>query len=144
MPKTPNKDETKMAKTDKKTKTEKKAKKSGTTYNLHDFAKAISEDREGVSTQDVHGVLKDFCDSVASQVTNSTLEPGDKINFPGIGALCCLQKKARKARNPKTGESVDVAARPAVKFKLSSNLKQWGKPVKAAPVKGDKKKAKKK
>lgn len=133
-----------MAKSDKKA--EKKAsKKTGTTYNLKDFSKAIAEDRDGVTAADVHGVLKDFCDSVSSQVTGSNLEPGDKINFPGIGALYCVQKKARKARNPRTGESVQVAARPAVKFKLSANLRIWGKPVKAAPAaKTDKKKAKKK
>lgn len=135
-----------MAKDKKSKKADKAEKKSkkGTTYNLHDFAKAISEDKDvDVNTGDIHKVLQSFCDSVSSHVTESHLNPGDKINFPGVGALVCVQKKPRNARNPKTGETFVSPARPAVKFKLSSHLRIWGKPVKEKPAKGDKKAKKK-
>lgn len=43
-------------------------------------------------------------------------------NLPGIGKLKVIDKAARDARNPATGEKVRIPARKAVKFSLSSIL----------------------
>lgn len=130
----------KNAKSDKSTKA---AKIKGTTFNLREFAKTVAEGKD-ISVADTHEILKEFCETVNSTVVGGTLEPGDKINLPGLGIMHCVTKKARKARNPKTGETFQVAERPAVKFKLTPTLRLWGKPVKAPPAKAAKKAAKKK
>jgi nucleoid DNA-binding protein len=127
-----------VAKSDKKSakssKSEKPAKVKGTTYNLTDFAKVIAEDREGTNFAEVKGVLSEFCKTISSTVTDGNLEPGDRINLPGIGIVHCVQKNARKARNPATGETLQVAARPGIKFRLAPAIRLWGKPVKPAKV----------
>lgn len=127
-----------MAKIKKVAKAEKKAKES-TTLNLHEFAKSLEV--EGVTQGQVSEVLSTYFRAVESTVLGDSLSPGDKITMPGLGQLVCLQKKARNARNPKTGEKLQVPARPAVKFKLAGPLRIWGKPVKEAkPAKKAKKK----
>ena len=116
----------------------KEEKKESSTLNLYEFAKNIAENA-GVSTAQAKNVLSEYFEAVQSTVTSGGLSPGDKITMPGLGHLVCLQKKPRNARNPKTGESLKIPARPAVKFKLNGLLRIWGKPKKE-----EKKKAKKK
>ena len=43
-----------------------------------------------------------------------------KVAFPEIGVFKVVDKKARTARNPKTGEKVTVPAHKRVKFTASS------------------------
>jgi len=44
---------------------------------------------------------------------------GDKILCPGIGNFSIITKAKRVGRNPATGESIDVPARLAYKFKFT-------------------------
>jgi nucleoid DNA-binding protein len=53
-----------------------------------------------------------------------TIKTGDKVNITGLGIFKIKDKKARLARNPKTGESIQVAAKRAPKFLASKNLKE--------------------
>ena len=126
-----------MAK-DKKEKTV-KVKKDSTTYNLYDFSKGIASDLEGVSTGQVKKILSDFCEAVESSITSNTLEPGDAISLPGLGKIVVMQRKPRKARNPKSGETFMAPARKAAKFKMAAKLRAWGKPAKEATDKKMKK-----
>lgn len=130
-----------MAKKTKKIeKKEKKAK--GTTHNLVDFAKEISKSKEtDLKSGEIATVLKLFFGAVTETVTSGQLEPGDSINMPGLGKLNVVLKKARKARNPATGEKLKIPERPGVKFRLAGPLRTYGKPKKE-PV--EKKKGKKK
>ena len=48
---------------------------------------------------------------------SSALERGERIEIRGFGSFSVRQMKARKARNPKTGEAVQVEARATVHFK---------------------------
>lgn len=130
-----------MAKIKKVKKAEKSTKEKGSTLNLWDFAKNLEV--EDLSKAQVKSVLTEYFGAVESTVLNGSLTPGDKITMPGLGFLICKQNKARLARNPRTGEKVQVAARPGVKFKLAGPLRIWGKPVKKA-AKKEEKKAKKK
>jgi DNA-binding protein HU-beta len=50
------------------------------------------------------------------------LKSGERIGLPGIGTFSCVKKAARKGRNPKTGEQIDILAKTAVKFSTSSTL----------------------
>jgi DNA-binding protein HU-beta len=54
----------------------------------------------------------------------SELKAGNKVKIAGLGTYVVKERPARKARNPKTGEMVDVPAKKAVKFRASKSLKQ--------------------
>ena len=58
------------------------------------------------------------------KIVNEVLANKESVKLTGIGTFYVTDRKARKARNPKTGESVDVPAKTVVKFKPSKNFKQ--------------------
>jgi DNA-binding protein HU-beta len=51
------------------------------------------------------------------------LKQGDKVNVSGFGTFSVSTRKARVGRNPKTGESIEIAASRAAKFKAGKTLK---------------------
>ena len=51
------------------------------------------------------------------------LKQGDKVNISGFGTFSVSTRKARTGRNPKTGESIEIAATRAAKFKAGKTLK---------------------
>lgn len=57
------------------------------------------------------------------EICTEVVKKADTVTFPGLGKLSCVVAPARNARNPKTGESIKVPAKVAVKFKLSKPLK---------------------
>jgi DNA-binding protein HU-beta len=52
------------------------------------------------------------------------LKKGDKVSLTGLGIFSVADKKARMARNPKTGAQVAVPAKKAAKFKAGKELKE--------------------
>jgi len=62
-------------------------------------------------------------DSVLSGITDA-LKKGDKVNLVGFGAFSVTDRKARKGRNPRTGEEIDIAASKTPKFSAGKALKQ--------------------
>jgi DNA-binding protein HU-beta len=55
-------------------------------------------------------------------VTNA-LVSGDKVALVGFGTFSVSKRKARTARNPRTGEPIEVPAKRAPKFKAGRDLK---------------------
>jgi DNA-binding protein HU-beta len=53
----------------------------------------------------------------------AALKQGDKVNISGFGTFSVSTRKARTGRNPKTGESIEIAASRAAKFKPGKTLK---------------------
>jgi DNA-binding protein HU-beta len=51
------------------------------------------------------------------------LKQGDKVNISGFGTFSVSERKARTGRNPKTGETIEIAASRAAKFKAGKTLK---------------------
>jgi nucleoid DNA-binding protein len=47
---------------------------------------------------------------------------GEKVDLRGFGNLQVSEKKERQGRNPKTGETITIAARKAAVFKASKEL----------------------
>jgi DNA-binding protein HU-beta len=45
----------------------------------------------------------------------------DKVKISGVGTFKVKDKAARKARNPKTGESIDVPAKTVLTFKATKD-----------------------
>ncbi len=52
------------------------------------------------------------------------LQSGDKVEVRGFGSFRLRKRRARIARNPKTGESVQVTAKRVVYFRLGRELKE--------------------
>ena len=51
------------------------------------------------------------------------LEKGDEVSVAGFGSFVVKQRKARTARNPRTGEMVNVPATKVPRFKPAKALK---------------------
>lgn len=52
-----------------------------------------------------------------------TLKKRDKIFISGFGTFSIVKRKARKGRNPKTGEAIKIAARVMSRFKPARAFK---------------------
>ena len=50
------------------------------------------------------------------------LVKGEEINFVGWGKFEVTEKAAKKGRNPKTGEEIQIPAKKVVKFKAGKKL----------------------
>ena len=61
-------------------------------------------------------------DATFASITEA-LSDGDKIALVGFGTCGVSKRAAREGRNPRTGETVQIAARNAVTFKAGSALK---------------------
>jgi DNA-binding protein HU-beta len=51
------------------------------------------------------------------------LKQGDKITLPGFGTFLTSNRSARKGRNPRTGQEIDIPAVRIPKFKVGKGLK---------------------
>lgn len=52
-----------------------------------------------------------------------TMKKGDEVSIAGFGSFVVKHRKARQARNPKTGATVNVPAMKVPKFKAGKGLK---------------------
>lgn len=61
-------------------------------------------------------------DATMESITEA-LKKGEKVSLVGFGTFATSKREAREGRNPRTGETVKIAARTAVTFKAGSKLK---------------------
>ncbi len=57
------------------------------------------------------------------EVIGEALKKGDKVQLVGFGSFEVRERPARKARNPRTGEEIKIAASKAPVFKAGKALK---------------------
>lgn len=62
-------------------------------------------------------------DTVIDNIIN-TLKKGEDVSIAGLGIFAVKQRKARQARNPKTGATVNVPACKVPKFRAAKALKE--------------------
>ncbi|MGB0411406.1 MAG: integration host factor subunit beta [Pikeienuella sp.] len=60
--------------------------------------------------------------SVFDEITDA-LARGDRVELRGFGAFSVKQREARKGRNPRTGDAVDVPAKRVPFFKTGKDLR---------------------
>jgi DNA-binding protein HU-beta len=58
-----------------------------------------------------------------ANVTKALKKKDGKVTLVGFGTFSKVRRKARKGRNPQTGEPLKIKARNAVKFKAGKKLK---------------------
>lgn len=61
-------------------------------------------------------------DALLDSVT-TTLAKGDKVTLIGFGTFEVRERSARTARNPRTGEPIEIAATKVPAFKAGKKLK---------------------
>ncbi len=79
----------------------------------------VSEKVEGLTIKQTEIVVDTVFDSI-----KAALQKGDKVEIRGFGNFRLKDRKPRKARNPKTGETVDVPGKKAIRFKVGKALKE--------------------
>jgi integration host factor subunit alpha len=61
---------------------------------------------------------------LALEIMMETLEKGEPVKISGFGNFVVRQKRARRGRNPQTGEDITITARKVLTFKPSALLKK--------------------
>ena len=66
--------------------------------------------------------VKELFEELANLATNEVKESGEFV-LPGFGKLVLSQRQAREGRNPQTGETIQIAAKKTLKFRVGKGLK---------------------
>lgn len=82
-------------------------------------AKVIANYLPGLSKKAVESTFAALTDIVIE-----TLKKDGELTLPGLGKLYVTQRSARKGRNPKTSEPIDIEAKRVPKFSASKSLKE--------------------
>jgi DNA-binding protein HU-beta len=61
---------------------------------------------------------------IAIESIKGTLKKGEDVRIHGLGTFKVKERAARKGRNPKTGEEVDIPASRKVSFSAAKELKE--------------------
>ncbi len=85
--------------------------------NKNELVTALAE-KTSMKKTEVEKVLKAFTETVGEE-----LKKGEKIQLVGFGTFEVAERPAREGRNPRTGETMKIAASKAPKFKAGKALK---------------------
>ena len=85
--------------------------------NKTELIAAVVEKAE-ISKKDAEKAVKAFTDAVAEE-----LAKGGKVQLVGFGNFEVSERPAREGRNPRTGETMTIAASKTPKFKPGKALK---------------------
>ena len=80
---------------------------------------AIAKDNPGLRAEEVEQVVDIFFDEIAGR-----LAEGGRVELRGFGAFSTRERAARKGRNPRTGEAVDVPAKRVPYFKPGKDMRR--------------------
>lgn len=84
-----------------------------------EFLKAVKENLDLKNMEQAEQTIT----AIVDVINNALIDKGDKLKIDGLGTFKVAEKKAtpeREGRNPKTGETVTIQAKPAelvLKFK---------------------------
>ena len=85
--------------------------------NKTELIAAVAEKAE-ISKKDAEKAVKAFTDVVSEELVN-----GGKIQLVGFGTFEVSERPASEGRNPRTGETMTIAATKTPKFKVGKALK---------------------
>ena len=85
--------------------------------NKTELIAAVAEQAE-LSKKDAEKALKAFTDVIAAELVK-----GEKVQLVGFGTFEVSEREAREGRNPRTGETMTIAASKTPKFKPGKALK---------------------
>lgn len=85
--------------------------------NKSELIGVVNESLEGTRAQ-----AERVVETIFSTITE-TLKKGEDVSVAGFGIFSAKERAARTARNPKTGEPIQVPAMRVAKFKAAKALK---------------------
>lgn len=94
------------------------------TYNVEELSLAVKtylKEEQDINLSDKK--CKIFTKAVVASIAEILAMDMD-ITLPKVGVFRVKQRDARKGRNPSTGEAINIPAKKAVTFKVSSTLKK--------------------
>lgn len=77
---------------------------------------ATLADKSGLSKKEIANVMQCQTDLAYKEAKNGYV-------IPGIGKLVIVARKARKGRNPATGETIQIPAKRVLKFRVAKAAK---------------------
>ena len=86
--------------------------------NKSEFISAVAE-KSGLSKVDAKKAVEAFVDTVSNELK----EGGKSLYLASVHSLC-QRRPLVKVLNPKTKETIEIAARKAVKFKAGAELNE--------------------
>jgi len=88
------------------------------------MAKALTKSQLVQTLADASGITKKQAGALLEALATTAYKQA-KVGFtiPGIGKLVLVQRKARKGRNPQTGEIIQIKAKKVVKFRVAKACK---------------------
>ena len=87
--------------------------------NKKDLIELLSKDQDQLPQRDIDLAIKTIINSMLE-----SLASGKRIEIRGFGSFALRYRKSRIGRNPKSGESVEIAERYVPHFKPGKKLKQ--------------------
>ena len=85
--------------------------------NKNELISSIASET-GLTKTDAAKAVDAFVSSISS-----ALKSGDEVRLVGFGTFEVAERAAREGRNPKTGETMPIAASKTPKFKAGKALK---------------------
>ncbi len=85
--------------------------------NKNDLVAAVAQ-ATGTSKADAAKAVDGVFDAIAG-----ALQSGDGVQLVGFGSFSVANRAARQGRNPRTGETIQIAASKQPKFKAGKALK---------------------
>lgn len=85
--------------------------------NKTELIDSIAKDT-GFTKKDTDAFVKSFIETVSK-----TMAEGNDVQLIGFGTFCVGERAERSGRNPKTGETIKIAAAKTPKFKAGKALK---------------------
>ena len=85
--------------------------------NKNDLVASVAE-ATGRSKADAAKAVDSVLDTIAGSLSN-----GQEVRLVGFGTFSVAHRKATQGRNPRTGESIQIAASNQPKFKAGKALK---------------------
>lgn len=83
-----------------------------------EMLQALARDNPDLRASDVERAVDTFFDEIAGR-----LAEGGRVELRGFGAFSTRERDARKGRNPRTGESVDVPGKRVPYFKPGKEMR---------------------
>lgn len=83
-----------------------------------DLVETVAKEAE-MTKKDAEQLVEIIFDSIVG-----SLNKGEKIELRGFGSFRVRERDARKGRNPKTGEAVNIPAKRVAYFKPGKELKE--------------------
>ena len=83
-----------------------------------ELLQALAQENPGLRIEEIEKAVSTFFDEIAARLTS-----GGRVELRGFGAFSTRGRDARKGRNPRTGEAVEVPGKSVPYFKPGKEMR---------------------